>query len=186
MIAELPRDYIDLLRLLTEEQAEYVIVGGWAVAVHGHHRMTKDLDVFVRPAPANAPRVIRALQRFGAPLHGLTPDDLSAPGYILQVGGGGLFRIDVTTTIDGVTFDEAAATSVDVLVNDLQIHFIGRDALLRNKRASDRDVDRRDVRELERLASTMTKTKTKTPKKTKTTKKATSKAKAKKAKPTKG
>lgn len=112
--------------------------------------MTKDLDVFVRPSVENAPRVVRALQRYGAPLHGLTALDFSVPGYILQVGGGFL-RIDITTTIDGVDFDEASADRVDVDVDGLAVPFIGRAALLKNKRMSGRKVDWVDVRKLERF-----------------------------------
>lgn len=148
-VERMPRDYRDMLALLLQEGVEFLVVGGWAVAVHGHQRATKDLDVFVRASPENAPRVLRALAAFGAPLHGLTQAKLSRPGAILQIGAA--FRIDVTTGIDGVDFDEARRDAVFATDGDLEIPVIGRDALIKNKRASDRDVDRRDIRALARV-----------------------------------
>jgi hypothetical protein len=149
-LAGLPRDYRDMIAFLVEEGADFVVVGGWAVGVHGHIRATKDLDLFVRPSAANAPCVLRALARFGAPIHGLVAADLSTPGVILQVGVS--LRIDITTTIEGVDFDEASASQVIVVVNGLQVPVIGRAALLINKRSAGRPQDLIDVNKLEAVA----------------------------------
>ncbi len=145
----LPGDYRDMVEFLLDEGADFLIVGGWAVSAHGHVRATKDLDLFVRPSPDNAPRVLRALMRFGAPLHDLSIDDLSEPGIIFQVGG--MMRIDITTTIDGVDFDQASVDRVGVSFGERTAWVIGREALLANKRAAGRPSDQQDVAALEKL-----------------------------------
>jgi hypothetical protein len=149
--AQLPADYQDFLRICMEEKVDFVVVGGWAVAAHGYDRTTKDLDVFVRADATNAPRVIRAVTRFGAPLHDLTVSDFAEVGVVFQIGAA--LRIDVTTTIEGVSFDDAVADPITVPLGDSAVRVIGLDALLRNKRAAGRLIDRNDVRVLERRAA---------------------------------
>jgi predicted nucleotidyltransferase len=146
----LGKDYVDFLRELDAAGAEFVIVGGWAMAAHGHPRATKDLDVFVRPTKKNAERVFAALARFGANLRGITVEDFARPGLIIQVGV--VLRVDVTTVIDGVDFDEALRDAIDIGVDGFNVRVIGRSALIQNKRASGRAQDRADVRKLERAS----------------------------------
>ena len=93
-------DFRDLLCELSAADARYLIVGGYAVAVHGRPRATKDLDVWVEASQENAPRVLHALQSFGAPLHGLTVQDLEVANVGLQIGVPPL-RIDVLTCVSG-------------------------------------------------------------------------------------
>jgi len=145
----LPPDYADLLRELDEARAEYVLVGGWAVAVHGHGRATDDLDVFVRATPDNAERVYLALARFGAPLsaHGITPGHFAGPHYGYRVGQKPLL-IEILTTIDGVDFDEAIREALRVSVDGVSVPVIGRAALLANKRAAGRHKDLADLEAL--------------------------------------
>jgi hypothetical protein len=147
----LPRDFRDLLSELTSAGAEFVVIGGHAVARHGYVRTTLDLDVFVRPSAANAARVFRALASFGAPLaaHGVTAADFERPGAVYQVGLPPT-RIDVLTAIDGVDFDSAWATRVDADFDGVRASVLGRDALLRNKRSTGRPKDLLDADELER------------------------------------
>jgi hypothetical protein len=147
--ALLPRDYRDMLKELVAAKVDFVIVGAWALAAHGYLRGTKDIDVFVRATPENAPRVIEAIERFGAPLFGATVDDFAKPGVILQLGV--VNRIDLTTAIDGVTFDEAVEDPKRIEVDGLSIRAIGRNALMKNKRASGRPQDLLDVKQLEAL-----------------------------------
>ena len=99
-------DFLDLLSALLAADARFMVVGAYAVGVHGHPRATKDLDVWVEPSGENAPRVIRALREFGAPLMGLTAKDLEVPDAGLQIGKEPL-RIDVLTKVSGPTFAEA-------------------------------------------------------------------------------
>ena len=147
---ELPRDYQELLEELVAAGVEFVLVGGWAVAVHGHGRGTDDMDVLVRATPENAKRVFRALQRFGAPLaqHGVDEGLFAHEQYGYRFGRKPIL-IEILTTIDGVDFDEAIADAVHVEVDQLSIPVIGKRALIRNKRASGRAKDLADLEVLE-------------------------------------
>src|SRR5687767_13877029 len=100
------QDFKDLFAALSAQGSEFIVVGAHADMVHTEPRYTKDLDVRVRPSPENAERVHAALRDFGAPLVGLTTDDLSTPGVVFQIGVEPN-RIDILTAIHGVTFDEA-------------------------------------------------------------------------------
>jgi hypothetical protein len=142
------RDFRDLLSAFNDQGVEYLVVGAHALAVHGHVRATKDLDLWVRPDPANARRVLAALRTFGAPLQGLTEADLSSPGPIFQIGVPPL-RIDVLTTIDGVAFGEAWSTRVRSPFADLEVTVLSKELLIRNKRAAGRLQDLADVERLE-------------------------------------
>ena len=143
-------DFLDMLRALAEAGAEFVVVGAHAMAVHGVPRATGDLDVLVRPEPENAARVLRALRAFGAPVeqHEITEADLATPGLVYQIGLPPR-RIDLLTQVSGISFDEAWADRVVVPVTDLEVSFIGRQALIANKRALGRDKDLADLVVLE-------------------------------------
>ena len=117
--------------------------------MHGVTRFTADIDVWVRASPENASKVHQALARFGAPLAGLQPDELGHPGLVFQVGVRPN-RIDILTSIDGVTFEEAWPGRMQVAFGDQSITVIGRAHLVANKRASGRPQDRLDVETLER------------------------------------
>jgi len=147
----LNRDFVEMLSALSAEGAEYVVVGAYALAVHGVPRATGDLDILVRPSGENAPRVMAALRRFGAPLLDLKEEDLGKPGTVFQVGLPPS-RIDLLTSIDGVGFDEALESRAEREWEGLRIPFLGRDALLRNKKATGRIKDLADVEALEKEA----------------------------------
>ncbi len=139
-------DFRDILSLLLEHEAEFIVVGAHAMAVHGAARATGDIDVLVRPSRPNAERVCSALQEFGAPLrlHGVGPDELSTEGNVYQLGLPPR-RIDILTRIDGVSFDEAWHGRVEVDASGLQLPFLGREELLRNKAATGRPKDLADI-----------------------------------------
>jgi len=149
-VPPLPRDFRDLLFGFDDEKVEFLVIGGHAVTRHGYLRATFDLDVFVRPSTENAPRVMAALAKFGAPLtaHGVTTADFAKTGTIYQIGVPPC-RIDVLTSIAGVTFDEAWASRVNGRIDGRTIAFIGREALIRNKRAAGRPKDIVDADHLE-------------------------------------
>lgn len=151
---ELNEDFIDLLRSLLEAEVEFVIVGAHALAAHGLPRATGDLDVLVEPTPENAARVIAALESFGAPLaaHGVSCADFETEGNVYQVGLPPR-RIDLLTSISGVTFDEARASRLAVEVGGMSLSVLGRAALLVNKRATGRPKDIVDAEALEQLSS---------------------------------
>lgn len=144
-------DFLDLLCEFSAANVRFVVVGAYAVGVHGHPRATKDLDVWVDASPDNAPRVMQALQAFGAPLHGLVEADFNQPGVGVQIGvppG----RIDILTQISGVSFDEAWLGHIAAeFAPGIQAPVIGLPQLLQNKRASARLQDLADVQALEQL-----------------------------------
>lgn len=144
-------DYIDMLRALIESKTEFLIVGAHAMAAHGVPRATVDLDIYVRASSDNAARVIAALREFGAPLssHGVKREDFEHPGTVYQLGLPPN-RIDLLTRISGVEFEDAWTSRIVARIGELEVPVIGRDPLLRNKRASGRDKDLVDVRLLER------------------------------------
>lgn len=149
-LRDLNADFKDLLVCLGREGVEYVLVGAYALAFHGAPRATGDIDVFVRASAANAERVWRALKSFGAPLAaaGVQQSDFASPGIVYQAGLPPR-RIDILTQISGLTFDEAWASRVLAEIDGQPIPFIGRDALIVNKRASGRLKDLADVQRLE-------------------------------------
>lgn len=144
-------DFRDLLAEFNAHGVEYLVVGAHALAAHGLVRATKDLDVWVRPDPSNARRVIAALAAFGAPLHDLTIDDLSQPGLIFQIGVQPI-RVDVITEIDGVEFEEAWRDRLEARFADQSAGVLSRPHLILNKRAAGREQDLLDVKWLERRA----------------------------------
>jgi hypothetical protein len=142
-------DFHDMLSALCGEGAEFLLVGAYALAAHGLPRATGDLDIWIRPSAGNAARVWRALERFGAPLGGLTPVDLNTPDLVFQIGVAPR-RIDILTSIDAVQFDEAWPDRQVLEVEGLTIGVIGRSHLIQNKKAVGRPQDLADVAWLER------------------------------------
>ena len=137
-----------MLSALSEENVEFLLVGAFALAAHGLPRATGDIDIWIRPSDANAARVWRALGRFGAPTFDLTLADLAAPDVVFQIGVAPR-RIDVLTSIDGVTFDQAWPQRLTVEMEGLAIPVIGRAHLIENKRAAGRPKDLADLTWLE-------------------------------------
>ena len=144
-------DFLDLLAALVRAEARFLVVGAHAMAAHGVPRATGDLDVWVQADPENAARVWDALLQFGAPVRtlGLSEADLTAPGVVFQMGEPPV-RIDLLTSITGVDFDHAWSTRSVHRVGTLDVPFLGRTALLDNKRATGRTKDLADVEILER------------------------------------
>jgi hypothetical protein len=142
-------DFRDLLAALLEAKARFLVVGAHAMAVHGVPRATGDLDVWIAPDAHNAGRVWAALTHFGAPLTalGFFEGDLTRPGQVFQIGLPPR-RIDLLTAISGVDFEEAWPGHVVHDVGPLRVPFIGRDELVRNKRAAGRAKDRADLEAL--------------------------------------
>lgn len=148
---ELADDFRDLLVELHDAGAAFAVVGGHAVAYHGHPRATKDLDVLVRADHENAERVYRALAAFGAPLSAFAvhAEDFATYDGVLQIGLPPC-RIDILNRVQGVSFDEVVADGATFDLQGRRIPIIGRSALLKNKRAVGRAQDLADVEALER------------------------------------
>ncbi len=143
------KDFQELLAALHEAGVRFLVVGAHAMAVHGVPRATGDLDVWIAPDASNAERAWSAVVAFGAPLRamGVTRDDFGRPDQVVQIGVPPR-RIDILTSISGVAFDEAWPDRVTHDVAGLPIPFLGRELLVRNKRASGRAKDLADLEAL--------------------------------------
>jgi hypothetical protein len=146
---ELFDDFRDILVELHNAGARFVVLGGHAVAFHGHPRATKDLDVLVEANSDNAKRVYAALAAFGAPLSAfeVSVEDFASYDGVLQLGVPPR-RIDIINRADGITFAEAIADGESFNLESCEIPVIGRSALLKNKRAAGRPQDIADVKAL--------------------------------------
>jgi hypothetical protein len=151
-VIDLPDDFRDLLIELHDAGAEFVVLGGHAVAYHGHPRATKDLDVLVRASASNAARVYQALASFGAPLDLFEVGEADFATYdgVLQIGLPPR-RIDILNRVDGITFDEAVEGQGSFEVEGRPIPVIGLAALLKNKRAAGPEQDLADASALETI-----------------------------------
>src|SRR5258708_3309251 len=141
-------DFREILLVFNAHHVEYLLVGAHALAVYGHVRATKDLDVWVRPDSGNAQRVLLALSPFGAPLGDLNQDDLSKAVTIFQIGAPPL-RIGVITAIDGVDFVDAWPDRFKTTFGDIPVFVISRHHLITNKKTAARLQDLADVEQLE-------------------------------------
>ena len=150
-MAKLQADLREFIVLLNSHGVEYLIVGGHAVAFHGHPRYTGDIDFLIRTTPGNALQVLAALREFGFGSSGIAEQDLLRPGQFIQLGYPPN-RIDILTSISGVDFGSAWESRVETLIDELPVHLIGWDDLLRNKRASGRQKDLADVEKLLAIA----------------------------------
>ena len=145
-------DFRDLFATLNAAHAEFLIIGGYALAVHGTPRFTQDLDVWVKANPENANKVWTALDAFGAPFLDLTLEDLATPGIVFQMGLPPN-RIAIITSIDGVEFQEAWERRLPSAYGDQPVMVIGVDDLIRNKEATGRPQDRLDAQVLRQARS---------------------------------
>lgn len=145
-------DFKEIISSFNDEGVEYLIVGAYAVAAHGLPRATGDIDLWVNPSTANADRVWRALSRFGAPLDRFSVAEFTEPGVIVQFGVVPN-RVDVLTSIEAVDFAEAWRQRLHMTMDGVALSVLGREHLLRNKRAVARPQDLADAHRLALLPS---------------------------------
>ena len=145
----LNRNFRDMLSALNAEGAEYLIIGAYALGTYLPPRATGDFDIWVRPNLENAERVWKALIHFGAPRRDLTLQDLATVDNVFRIGMPPQ-RIDILTSITGVDFDDAWKNRVNETIDGLHVTVIGRNDLLKNKRATGRPKDLVDAQDLER------------------------------------
>ena len=145
-------DYRDMLFALSDAEAEFLVVGAFAMSAHGVLRNTGDIDVWIRPTPGNALKVWKALLAFEAPMSQWSIDDFTNPDLVFQIGIRPN-RIDLLTSIDGVLFDTAWANRSSMMVEGRSIPVIGREELIQNKRVTGRPKDAVDVDLLQRAPS---------------------------------
>jgi hypothetical protein len=138
------QDFVDLLRAFNAANVRFLVVGAYALALYGRPRATGDLDLWIDATPENAARVMEALAAFGAPLSDVAARDFSREGIVFQIGvppG----RIDILTQLTGLSFTDAWSDRLRRPFGDVEVDFIGREAFLRNKRATGRPKDLADI-----------------------------------------
>lgn len=144
----LNQDFKEFIQSLNENNVRYLVVGGYAVAVHGHPRYTKDLDVWIDPSVENAAKLIKALQQFGFGSFGLKADDFQDPDQIIQLGYPPN-RIDLIMSLAGVDFESCFSTRKQITIENVIVNFINLENLKRNKKATGRQQDLADLENLE-------------------------------------
>ena len=143
-------DFKELLALFNENEVEYLLVGGYALAIHGHPRYTGDLDIWVLSKTENAEKVLQSLHAFGLGSLQFQSEDFSTPNQVVQLGYPPL-RVDLMTSIDGVDFDEAWKRRKTIELEGLMIPVISKEDLIANKKVTGRYQDLADVEKLSRL-----------------------------------
>ena len=144
---EVQPDFRELLALFNANQVDYMVIGGYALAFHGAPRFTGDLDIYVKPDPENARRIVEALDQFGFKSVDLSVDDFQTPDQVVQLGVPPV-RVDILTSITGVSWAEAASGRVEGRYGEIPVYYIGREQFAANKRATGR---KRDLADLEAL-----------------------------------
>ncbi len=144
----LSQDFKEFVRSLNDNSVRYLVIGGYAVAFHGHPRYTKDLDVWIELSQANAERMIKALEQFGFASLGLQEKDFLDSNQIIQLGYPP-YRIDILTELVGVNFESCYSEKITTTIDGVQVNFIGLKNLKENKKAVGR---LQDLADLEKLA----------------------------------
>jgi predicted nucleotidyltransferase len=142
-------DFEDFITLLNKHEVEYLIVGGYAMAFHGRPRYTGDLDIWINISESNAEKMLAVLAEFGFSSLMFGREDFLKENVINQIGYPPL-RIDILTSIDGVTFSEAFLQKRIIEIDKLEVAFIGLSQLIENKKASNRAQDIADIEALKR------------------------------------
>jgi hypothetical protein len=143
----LNRDFKEFIQSLNDNHVCYLVVGGYAVAFHGHPHYTKDIDIWVELTKENAEKVLKALEQFGFGSLGLRQEDFLVPDQTIQLGYPPS-RIDLITTLSGVDFATCYASRVQIDIDGVQVNFIDLENLRKNKQASGRHQDLADLESL--------------------------------------
>jgi hypothetical protein len=144
----LNQDFKEFIQSLNDNSVWYLLVGGYAVALHGYPRYTKDLDVWVESTAKNAARIIKALQQFGFGSLELKESDFTTPDQVIQLGYPPN-RIDILTSLSGVEFSKCYPSRVVEEIDGVHVSFIDLENLKKNKKATGRHQDLADVENLE-------------------------------------
>ena len=142
------KDFKEFAELLNKHDVEYLVVGGYAVGVHGHPRYTGDIDFWINPHKDNAVKLLAAVSEFGLTAVNVSADELIIPGKVFQLGRQP-YRIDILNSIDGVEFDGCFQRRATFELEGIPVPFIGFKDLKQNKRASGRHKDLADLEVLE-------------------------------------
>ena len=143
----LPQDFKEFLKLLNAHRVKYLLIGGYAVAYHGYPRATADMDVWIEVVPANADKIVVALKEFGFDLPELSAELFLVPEKIIRMGEPPI-RIEIVTSISGVTFEDCYASRVIDELDGIPVSLISLADLKENKKASGRFKDLDDLENL--------------------------------------
>lgn len=141
-------DFRELLGLFNAHGVKYIVAGAYALAFHGAPRNTGDINILVQPTAENADRILQALKDFGFGSLGLKREDFELPDYVVQLGVPPV-RVDITTSITGVSREEAEAGKAEGTYGDIPVHYLGRKQFVANKRATGRKKDQADLEALD-------------------------------------
>jgi hypothetical protein len=144
---EVQKDFKELLELLNEHKVEFILVGAYALAFHGAPRYTGDLDIYIKPDIDNSKNVMKALVKFGFGSVGIKDEDLQKPDRVIQLGYPPV-RIDLVTSISGVSWEEANSDKVSGTFGDIPVYYIGKESFIANKKATGRKKDLADIEAL--------------------------------------
>jgi predicted nucleotidyltransferase len=144
----LNQDFKEFIRSLNDNNVRYLVVGGYAVALHGYPRYTKDIDIWVEMTRENAAKIVKALDQFGFGSLNLQESDFTEPDQIIQLGYPPR-RIDILTTLPGVEFSECYLSHTTVTMEGISVNFIDLENLKKNKKATGRHQDLADLENLE-------------------------------------
>ena len=144
---KLVKDFEAFVELLNKNEVKYLVVGGYAFAIHAYPRFTNDIDFLILTSKSNVEKVILSLDEFGFTSSNISPEDLTKEGKVIQLGKPP-YRIDILTSIDGVTFTEVWKRKVVGKYGDQTLYFISKEDLILNKKASGRKKDLNDLEDL--------------------------------------
>jgi predicted nucleotidyltransferase len=147
MAMRLPDDFKEFLRLLSSHEVEYLLIGGYAVGQYGYPRATADMDIWVAISPENARRVVAALEAFGFSPGSVSADLFLAENRVVTLGVPP-FRLELLTTISGVTFADCFARRIRAAIDGVDVSLISLADLKANKAASGRLKDLDDLQHL--------------------------------------
>jgi len=140
----LNEDYKEILQILLNNKAKFLVVGAYAMGAYGYPRATGDFDIWVEASSENSKKIYKSLSEFGTPLSDVTEKTFTGKGIIFQIGVAPR-RIDIITHIDGVTFEEAYKTKEFIEIENLRVPFISKENLIKNKESTGREKDRLDA-----------------------------------------
>ena len=141
------KDFLEFISLCNKHKVEYLVIGGYAVAIHGYPRYTKDIDVSIQISAKNAEAMIEVMKDFGFASLNLTSEDFTKVGGFIQLGYEPL-RIDIVNDLDGVSFEKALKNKTVVEYEGVSINFIGYEDLIKNKQHAGRSQDIVDIEKL--------------------------------------
>ncbi len=153
---KLSQDFSEFIELLQNHEVKYLVVGGYAMAYHGYPRFTQDIDFWIWINEENAERLLLVIKDFGMGSLGLKVEDFDVADQVVQLGYPPN-RIDIITSVDGLSFEQAYANKVEFLSSSVKINFIGFEDLIKNKTASGRLRDLADVEMLEKIKNNKSK-----------------------------